>query len=567
MKIFRSLVYLFTIVLVINSSLSSAQEVNWKWCKSAVGVGTDKATAIATDGGGNIIVAGNFKSKTLNFGSVTLKDSITTTTEMFMAKYTSTGALIWAKSLGNLGDEEANDICTDATGNIYLAGFFQSDTLDFGNGIKIYNSSSFAEPFVAKFTSNGVIVWANSARGSEKDVALGVAVDASGNVFITGYFESDSLIFDTIPSAQIKREDNSDLYIAKYNSSGAFQWVKSAGGAGVDQALAITADNSGNAIITGYFDSPYITFGTFQLTNTSSFSDMFIVKYNTSGTALWAKIVTGEYSETGYGIESDGSGNIYVCGDFSSDNIVIGTFPLSNATPGLFYDDIFVAKYNSSGTVQWVKSAGGNMSDYANSIDVDDAGNCYVTGNFGSLSMTVGTYTLTNANTEGKGEIYVIKYNSTGDVVKALSAQSSGDDDSKSIAAYSNNAFIAGFHTANPNILFGASLSLKNTGKEDIVIASLGYGVSIKDEEFDNHFSVFPNPVHDQFSLSANGNASGKYNCKIYDITGKLLTDINIDFKLNNIHQFSVPSGYKGLMMVLLTSETGQMFTRTIVVN
>lgn len=569
MKVFRSLVYLFTIVLLINSSFTYAQVPDWKWCKSATGTGKDEANAIAVDGGGNIYIAGNFRSASFNIGGVTLTNLIPTTTEIFIAKYTSTGYLIWAKRFGNKGNEIANDICIDGTGNIYLTGNFTSDTFDLGNGVTLYNSSVWIDPFVAKFTTGGDVVWAKSAEGATNDEAHGVAVDASGNVFITGFYDSDTLIFNKSPLAQIIRSGVNDVYLAKYNNSGIFQWVRGAGGEMEDEALGVAIDNLGNAIITGYFQSSTITFGDFPLTNANNFSDMFLTKYNTSGNVLWTKIVTGDFDETGNSITTDGNGNIFVCGNFNSPSIDIGTTTLNNALPNDMSDDVFVAKFNSSGVAQWANQAGGTSGDYGNGVAVDYEGNVYITGNFVSATFTIGATVLNNTDTKGSGEIFAAKYNSSGGLIKAISAQSNGDDDSRSIAAYSNNAFIAGTFKStypDPKIHFGTN-SQQNTGEYDIIVAALGYGVSIKDEEFDKYFSVFPNPAHAEFNLSASGITTGKFNCKIYDVTGKLLTESNTDFKQNNVLQFSVPSGYKGLLMLMLTSQTGQIYTRSVICN
>jgi hypothetical protein len=180
--------------------------------------------------------------------------------------------------------------------------------------------------------------------------------------------------------------------------------------------------------------------------------------------------------------------------------------------------------------------------------------------------MKVGTYVLNNSVSTGSGEIFVIKYNSTGGLLAALSAQSTGDDDSRGIAAYGKNAFITGTYKANPKITFG-SHPLVNTGNYDILIACVGEGVSINDQEFDKHFSIYPNPVTDKFTISAADNNSGKYNYKIYDVTGKLVSESNIDLRNNSTYQVSVPAGYKGLLLIRITSENGQMFSRSVICN
>jgi len=179
--------------------------------------------------------------------------------------------------------------------------------------------------------------------------------------------------------------------------------------------------------------------------------------------------------------------------------------------------------------------------------------------------MQVGTTVLNNSVSTGSGEIYVIKYNSTGGLITALSAQSIGDDDSRAIVAYGENAYITGTFKAN-QIKFG-NYPLLSSGNYDILIASVGKGVSIKDEEFDKHFSIFPNPVSDKFTISATDNNSAKYSYKIYDVTGKLVSESNIDLRNNFSTQVSVPNGYKGLLLIRVTSENGQMFSRSVICN
>jgi len=566
MKILRSFVFVFATILVFN--YTSYAQIKWNWCKGASGSGDEGGTAIATDNSGNIYVAGNFFSGSLKFGTTTLVNKVPTSPDIFLAKYTAAGDLTWVKSYGSKGIEQVSDIKVDASGNIYMTGTFESDTLDLGNGNVLYNSSVWTDLFVAKLNSSGGVIWAKSAGGKDNDYSNGVAIDVSGNVYITGYYASDTVIFNKSPLVQIITPlgFTYDLFIAKYNSSGVFQWVRNAGSTEDDEASAVAIDNNGNAIITGYFMSSNITFGTNTLSNDNNFPDMFLVKYNSSGDVTWAKIVSGDKDENGNAITTDASGNIYVAGEFSSDNINIGAFPLTNANIGDRSSDIFVVKYNSSGIAQWVSSAGGTAFDYAKGIAVDNTGNCYVTGSFASPTMKFGNTTLNNTVTNGPREIYVAKYNSTGGLITALSAKSSGDDDSRGIAAYGSNAFITGTFKANPQITFG-KYPLLNTGNYDILIACVGIGVSIKDEEFDKHFSIYPNPVSDKFTISATDNNSGKYNYKIYDITGKLITESNIDFRSNSALQVSVPTGYKGLLLIRVTSETGQMFSRSVICN
>jgi hypothetical protein len=566
MKVLKSMALIFAMSFLFN--YTSNAQIKWNWSKGASGAGEEAGSTIATDNSGNVYVAGYFYGGSFKFGTNNLVNLSPLSTDIFLAKYSATGDLVWVKSFGGEGNELVTDIDVDATGNIYITGTFTSDIFDLGNGNQLNNSSVWIDIYIAKLNSSGTVIWAKSAGGKDFDYSTGLAVDATGNVYLTGYYSSDTLTFNKSPLEQIITPAGFtfDVFLAKYNSSGAFQWVKNAGNEGDDEALGVAVDNSGNPIITGYFMSTAITFGTMLRTNENMNQDMFLVKYDPSGTATWAKVITGFWNETGNALTTDASGNIYVCGEYSSDNVEIGSVTLTNSNPGQASEDIYAAKFNSAGTALWAKTAEGLNAEYAKDISVDATGNVYVTGSFGSPTMKVGTYVLNNSVSTGSGEIYVIKYNSTGGVLAAISAQSTGDDDSRGIAAYGKNAYITGTYKANPKITFG-NYPLVNTGNYDILIASVGEGLSIKDEEFDKHFSIYPNPVTDKFTLSVVDNSSGKYNYKIYDITGKLFSESNIDLRNNNSYQVSVPAGKKGLLLIRLTSENGQTFSRSVICN
>src|ERR1017187_4094350 len=189
-----------------------------------------------------------------------------------------------------------------------------------------------------------------------------------------------------------------------------WEWARSSGGISDDEGMSIAVDGSGNRYVTGYFHSSTITFGTTTLTNngTGTTEDMFIVKYDPNGNVLWAKSAGGSGFDWGHGIAVDSSGNSYVTGYLGSSPITFGSIILTN--PGMF-----IAKYNANGNVVWAKSAGGSDNDYGNSIAVDDSGNSYVIGSYASSTITFGTTTLTN-DSAGLGDIFVVKYDSSGNV-------------------------------------------------------------------------------------------------------------------------------------------------------
>jgi hypothetical protein len=131
------------------------------------------------------------------------------------------------------------------------------------------------------------------------------------------------------------------MLIAKYDASGTELWAKSAGDTVYAEGYGVSTDAGGNAYVTGIFEVPSITFGTTTLTNAGSFGhDMFITKYDASGTVLWAKSAGGSDNDVGIGVSTDAGGNLYVAGYFYSPSITLGTTTMANA--GNY--DVFIAK-------------------------------------------------------------------------------------------------------------------------------------------------------------------------------------------------------------------------------
>ena len=187
-----------------------------------------------------------------------------------------------------------------------------------------------------------------------------------------------------------------------------WQWAKSAGGTSDDRGNSISMDAIGNIYVTGNFSDTTITFGSYTLTN----AGVFVVKYDASGNALWAKDALG--SGTGTGISLDANGNSFVTGYFFSPTITFGGTTLTNADTTGGSADIFVVKYNGAGNVVWAKSAGGIYYDNGIGISVDVNGNAYLTGGFQSNTISFGNTTLTNATTNGYADIFTAKLDSTG---------------------------------------------------------------------------------------------------------------------------------------------------------
>ncbi|MBI4647808.1 MAG: T9SS type A sorting domain-containing protein, partial [Bacteroidia bacterium] len=300
---------------------------NLIWLKSA-GIANSiiNSLKLNSDNAGNLYIIGNFGGgdpKTLTIGSVVLT-SPSQTNIIFIAKYDSSGNPLWVKSITGSGgntDTEVTNFFIDTYNNVYITGYFQSLSISF-DSINLTNSGG-SDIFIAKYNSSGNVLWAKSAGGSSIDFSNDIASDDVGNVYITGSFSSPDMIFGNDTLININTSD--DFFLAKYNSSGNALWAKSAAGNGNDMGRSISIDAIGNAYITGGFKNPQITFDSITLTNTNLYSfKCFVVKYDSSGKALWAKSADGNIGNQGQNIITDVNGNIYITGTYNDDSIIFG---------------------------------------------------------------------------------------------------------------------------------------------------------------------------------------------------------------------------------------------------
>ncbi len=380
--------------------------------------------------------------------------------------------LNWAKSMGGIYDEFGHSVAIDGNGNVYMAGIFSSDTTYFdpsGSGVMLKNAGSI-DAFLAKYDKSGKLLWAKGMGGKNTDYIYGVAIDGSGNVYVTGDFSSDTADFNRDGSGGKLINIGlygSDVFLAKYDAAGNFLWVKGMGGTSLETGNGVAVDGVGNVYVTGYFGSASVNFnaggsgGT--LTNTQSgYYDVFLAKYDGTGKFLWAKSMGGKEDEAGNGIAVDGSGNVYVTGYFSSTTAEFNSGgsggQLINASSGFFSKDIFLAKYDAGGSFLWAKSMGGSSNaDEGRSVAVDGSGNVYITGNFnsGTAQFNAGGNGGTLICT-GSYDVFLARYDMGGKFLWAKAMGGSKYDYGRSVTVDDsrNGVYVTGYFdspTANFN--------------------------------------------------------------------------------------------------------------------
>jgi hypothetical protein len=308
-----------------------------------------------------------------------------------------------------------------------------------------------------------------NAGDFDDDRGTALAKDDSGNVYVTGYFASPTITFGSVVLSN-SSPGTYDMFIVKYRPSGTVQWAISAGGSSYDYSNSISVDTNNDIYISGNFRSATLTFGTTTLTNAGPSYDLFIAKFSSMGVSLWAKRAGGTNDETCTSVSASADGNVQITGFFTSSSITFGTTTLTNAQNS--NADVFVAKYDGSGNVLWAKRAGGVNGEYGNGITTDANSNVYITGNFGSNSITFGTTTLTNANVNATMDVFVTMYDASGSVQWAKRFGGNSDDVSNSIYYNAYGYVNIGGYFASPTIDFGPG-PMSNAGLYDVFIAAI----------------------------------------------------------------------------------------------
>lgn len=309
------------------------------WAKGAGGTSSDVGKSCYADANSNIIVAGTFSSPSFTLGTNTLTNANTGTTDIFITKYDSNGNVIWAKSSGGASNDYVYSCKTDASNNIVIAGHFNSSAIIFGTNFLTNTNSGTADIFIAKYDTNGNVLWAKKEGGTNPDFGISCSIDPSRNIITTGYFNSPTITFG-VTTLTNTTSGVQNFYIVKYDSAGNVLWAKNAGGPG-HEGSSCTTDASGNIVAIGIYGSS-ITLGTTTLTS-SGLYDVFIVKYDPLGNVLWAKKVGGTGTDYGFNCATDPNGNIVATGHFTSSSMALGTTTLTNAGPG-GVTDMFVFK-------------------------------------------------------------------------------------------------------------------------------------------------------------------------------------------------------------------------------
>jgi hypothetical protein len=351
-------------------------------------------------------------------------------------------------------------LCMDLKDNLYVSGSFSDaiilDTITL-------TSYTLGNAFLIKYDTTGNILWLKQSDL----VASNICSDTIGNIYIVGHHTGTL----TIDSITLTSNGNADVFAAKYDQSGNLIWVRSFGGDYTDYVNGISSDNNGNIYLTGEFRSSSINFGNDTLINSitdSSTSDIFIVKYDTEGNEIWAKSLGGTNYDKGYDIKNDKNNNVYVTGQFFGHLISFDGVTLQ----GDGCNNTLLLKYSPTGSLIWAKGNHNSNNNKGIALCIDSINNVYVGGDFADI-LTVGDYQLVSTDDDGVN-IYIVKYDSIGNVVNAISAGGDSFDITTSMSIDNNGKVYITGRTEGSYITFGNNLITQAESQSpDIFIAKL----------------------------------------------------------------------------------------------
>jgi hypothetical protein len=418
-----------------------------KWARKMTGPSNDVATNIILDDSANVYVHGIYTSSwfiIFNADGSTFAE-LSNPEEVlngFIVKYNSEGTPQWARKIRinqqiNIFIDLQFNILLDASANLYTYGKY------YGNSLTVYNAngSSFAEisnsgdfdNFIVKYNSGGTPQWVRKIGGNYTEDTITIVLDTSSNIYVYGNHSSDVLtIYNTDGVSSFADLSNSnsgffDNFIVKYNSDGTPQWARKISGNFNDYPLNIMLDTSSNVYVSGVFDSIILTV---YNANGSSFDDLsnsqgnsaFLLKYNSDGEPQWARKISGNSGGLALRFTIlDVSANIYISGYSYSDPLIVynpgGTSSFAEISNSGNVD-IFIVKYSSDGTPQWLRKISGDMMDTPEFMALDTSSNLYISGVYYSNLLTIynadGISSFADLSQAETYATFVVKYSSDG---------------------------------------------------------------------------------------------------------------------------------------------------------
>ncbi|MPM15277.1 hypothetical protein SDC9_61645 [bioreactor metagenome] len=383
------------------------------WAFHVGGSSADYGYGICTDDHGNFYITGVFYS-TVDFdpgaGSYPLTSS--GGWDIFVAKYTDDGNLVWAKKMGGTASDYGYAIAVDTMGSVYSCGWF-GGTADFdpGTSAATLTTAGGDDIFISKLDSSGNYKWARRMGGSGSDRANSIATDKAGNVYAGGYYNGTADFNPGGAGFQMTSNGLSDVYACKLDSGGVFKWASGIGGLATDWCYGIDADSIGNVFITGTFsDSADFDPGpAIQKLISNGSMDIFVGKLDSMGQLVWAANMGSASDDMGRSVKVDKLGFVHSTGYFSGTaDFDPGAAEFDLISNGGY--DVYASTLDSAGAFLCAGGMGGaGSTDYGMAMALDNSGFSYYAGSYSGNADFDPESTTYNLAASGTTDAFVVK--------------------------------------------------------------------------------------------------------------------------------------------------------------
>jgi hypothetical protein len=532
------------LVLSVNILACALNAQTFQWAKAEGKYAYDYGYGINTDNSGNLYVAGKYEENAV-FSNTTV--SCAGNHDGFIVKYDPSGNLQWVRTFGGSLGDYCEALSTDKSNFVYVSGEIEGGgTISFPGSAVTLQAKGDNDIVLAKYDLSGNLQWAISEGWKHSEKGLGNSVDPSGNVYVCGYFTDTTII----NNSQIVGKGGRDIYVAKYNSNGVFQWVRTAGSTGRDEAKFAKCDAAGNVYICGMVSNNAMFGSTSITTGTNSTFDAFVAKYDTNGNLVWVKSAGGEWDDVAWSMTIDNAGKLFVTGEFNAYANFGGTFLTTTGSA-----DVFVACYDESGNVMWAKGAGGSMIDRARGIGTDGT-IMYITGQFGSTA----SFGANSIMADDSSDIFISAISNSGNFMFATKV--GGTPDAFEGLGYESGNAVCGFHSGNEWAVY-ATGGLLNGGafgaltptvtgysRTDAFVTKLTYdpGTAGLTESKLINGSFFPNPSNGLFYLKSSVTGDSPLNVKVLNQLGQVI--FSDTFSTSNNIAIDLSSEAEGIYFV-----------------
>lgn len=500
-----------------------------EWARNTTTASYSIGNAVNADHFGNVYVTGFYGDINNNvpFDQVTGGG--------YIARYKSDGSFLWALPAGGQG----MDVITDDSGYVYVTGSYSEtspilDTL-------IYAHHPFGQDqFILKMDSLGNRIWVRGFGANSIEYSGGIAIDATGNLYVCGSFSDSLWCDDTLRALALGASGQRDIYVVAYENDGDYRWTTRAGGNVHDESTGIDCDAAGNVYITGSVRGPAMI-GSTSITTYLGIADIYCAKLNAAGTFLWAQSWGSNYTEYGGGLYVDNNNCVWITGRYYDNNI-------------------FISKYTAGGNFVFNETPTSGVFSGGEDISGDDMGHIYMNGYFGAFA-TFGTTTL---NTAGARDVFMAAYDSLGNHNWAIRAGGTDIDDPKRIFADQNgNIYHTGYFTAKAGFNFDTLYAL-DTLYNDMFLAKLNTAIITSGnfvEPQTAQLTVYPNPVTGVAMIIVS-DAQGVLT--VTDAAGRVISAERIASQ-NGVVRYSVAGLSAGVYLVQWISGDEQKVTRMVV--